>query len=66
MVWAADLRERDAEDSQNSSDSSDSEWLLAISNWLLAPNHMSALASMSATPICVFMAAVAAALSLET
>jgi hypothetical protein len=30
--WAADLRERDAEYADNSSDSANSEWLLAVSN----------------------------------
>jgi hypothetical protein len=35
----AELRERDAECSQISSNSSDSEWILAVSNWLLAPDE---------------------------
>jgi fermentation-respiration switch protein FrsA (DUF1100 family) len=41
-------------------------WLLAVSNWLFAPNkerYVSAMSSSSATPYYAFMAAVAAALT---
>jgi hypothetical protein len=44
----------------------DSEWLLAVSDWLLAPNNMSEMAAMAAPPNCVFVAAVAAALTYKS
>ena len=47
VVLTADLREQGAETSENSSDSSDSERLLAVSNWLLAPENKSDMSEMS-------------------